>query len=180
MRVTISSASAPHVLLQTDDVMTAHSERRHVPYSPQQMFDLVADVGAYPEFIPWIDRARIRKKDSAEEGGGKTFEADLVIKFTVFRERYTSLVTTYPAIGENPARIDVEAISGPFTKLITRYAFHPAENGACDMSFDVEFGFRSRLMQRAAGAAFDVAMRRVASAFEKRAAQLYGTEAATS
>ena len=154
--------------------MTAHSERRRVPYSPKQMFDLVADVGAYPEFIPWISGSRIRKKTgSAEEG--ETFEADLVISFKVFRESYTSLVKTYPATEDGIARIDVEAISGPFNKLVTRYAFHPAENNSCDMTFDVDFAFRNRLMQRAAGAAFDIAMRKVAGAFEDRAKELYSS-----
>jgi len=123
--------------------MTAHSERRRVPYSPEQMFDLVADVAAYPKFIP-------------------------------FRESYTSLVKTFPAVDDKIARIDVEAISGPFNKLVTRYAFHPAGDGACDMTFDVDFAFRNRIMQRAAGAAFDIAMRKVAAAFEDRAKVLYG------
>lgn len=153
--------------------MTAHSERRRVPYSPTQMFDLVADVESYPEFIPWISGARVRKKSETAQAG-ETFEADLVISFKVFRESYTSLVTTFPAKDDGIARIDVEAISGPFNKLITRYAFHPAGNGACEMAFDVDFAFRSRLMQRAAGAAFDIAMRRVAGAFEERAKVLYG------
>jgi len=152
--------------------MTAHSERRRVPYSPEQMFDLVADVGAYPEFIPWISGSRIRKK-SGSAAEGETFEADLVISFKVFRESYTSLVKTHPARDDGVARIDVEAISGPFNKLVTRYAFHPVEGGGCDMAFDVDFAFRSRLMQKAAGAAFDIAMRRVAGAFEDRAKVLY-------
>lgn len=155
--------------------MTAHSERRRVPYSPQQMFDLVADVGSYPEFIPWISGSRIRKNSKADNGG-EVFEADLVISFKVFRESYTSLVTTHPAASADAvARIDVEAISGPFNKLLTRYAFHPAGDGACDMAFEVDFAFRNRLMQRAAGAAFDLAMRKIAGAFEERAKVLYGT-----
>ena len=157
--------------------MTAHSERRRVPYSPAQMYDLVADVAEYPKFIPWINSARIRKRIE-NEAGGEQFEADLVVSFAVFRESYTSLVKTYPAADDNIARIDVEAISGPFNKLVTRYAFHPAGDGACDMTFDVDFAFRNRIMQRAAGAAFDIAMRKVAAAFEDRAKVLYGTEPA--
>lgn len=153
--------------------MTAHAERRRVPYSPQQMFDLVADVGAYPEFIPWISGARIRKRSATNEGGDR-FEADLVVSFKVFRESYTSMVTTYPPTREAPGRIDVEAISGPFKKLVTRYVFHPVEGGGCEMGFDVEFAFSNRLLQRAAGAAFDLAMRRVVTAFEERAKVLYG------
>jgi len=157
--------------------MTAHSERRRVPYSPKQMFDLVADVASYPDFIPWISGSRIRNRATA--GQVERFEADLVISFAVFRESYTSLVTTIPPEGNAPARIDVQATSGPFTKLLTQYVFHPAEEGACDMEFNVEFGFRGRLMQKAAGAAFDLAMRKVAGAFEERAKVLYGDTTAT-
>lgn len=155
--------------------MTAHSELRRVPYTPQQMFDLVSDVGSYPKFIPWISGSRVRKKTGDAETG-VTFEADLVIAFAVFRESYTSLVKTFPAGDDDIARIDIEAISGPFNKLVSRYAFHPAEGGACDMEFDVDFAFRNRLMQRAAGAAFDIAMRKIAGAFEDRAKELYGSQ----
>jgi coenzyme Q-binding protein COQ10 len=152
--------------------MTAHSERRRVPYTPEQMFDLVADVGKYPQFIPWISSARVRKKSNTDNGG-EQFEADLVVSFKVFRESYTSLVTTYPVSENAPARINVEAISGPFKKLVTRYEFLPAEGNACDMTFDVEFAFQNRLLQRVAGAAFDLAMRKVAASFEERAKVLY-------
>jgi len=143
--------------------MTAHSELRRVPYTPQQMFDLVSDVGSYPKFIPWISGSRVRKKTGDAETG-VTFEADLVIAFAVFRESYTSLVKTFPAGDDDIARIDIEAISGPFNKLV------------CDMEFDVDFAFRNRLMQRAAGAAFDIAMRKIAGAFEDRAKELYGSQ----
>ena len=151
--------------------MTAHSERRRVPYSPEQMFDLVADVAAYPDFIPWIKSARIRKRTETGQGH-EQFEADMVVSFTVFRERYTSLVKT--SQGEGPARVDAQAISGPFNKLISRYAFHPAEDGACEMELEIDFAFRNRILQRAAGAAFDLALRKVAAAFEDRAKVLYG------
>lgn len=154
--------------------MTAHSERRRVPYSPEQMFDLVADVAAYQEFIPWIKSARIRKR--TETGPGlEQFEADMVVSFTVFRESYTSLVKTSRGEGEEPARVDAQAINGPFNKLTTRYAFYPADNGACDMALEIDFAFRNRILQRAAGAAFDLALRKVAVAFEDRAKVLYGS-----
>ena len=135
------------------------------------MFDLVADVPAYPEFIPWIASSRVRNRRATPDG--EVFEADLVVSFKVFRERYTSLVTTYSPETSTPARIDVKAISGPFNKLITHYGFHDAEGG-CEMSFDVDFAFKNRLLQRVAGTAFDLAMRRVAAAFEARAKALYG------
>ena len=146
---------------------TEHSERRRLPYTPQQMYDLVMDVESYPEFIPWIQRVRKR-------GDGTRFEADTVVSFKVFRERYTSAIEAVPPGGEGPARIDVRAIDGPFRKLVTLYIFHDAPGG-CEMELNVEFEFSNRLLQRAAGAAFGLAMSRVTKAFEERAAALYGT-----
>ncbi len=154
--------------------MTAHSERRRVPYSPEQMFDLVADVAAYQEFIPWIKSVRIRKRKETQPGD-EQFEADMAVSFTVFRESYTSLVKTSKGDADNPARVDAQAINGPFNKLITRYAFRPVEDGACEMELEIDFAFRNRILQRAAGAAFDLALRKVAAAFEDRAKDLYGT-----
>lgn len=173
MPETISNGCArPARLLSAS--MAAHSERRTVPYSPQQMYDLVADVESYPEFIPWIEGARVRSPRSTEKGA--EFEADLVVSFKVFRERYTSRVKTFPPENHDPARIDVEAISGPFDKLITRYAFHQNGAGGCEMVFNVDFAFKNRLLQRVAGAAFDLALRRIAAAFETRAKSLYGAD----
>jgi coenzyme Q-binding protein COQ10 len=153
--------------------MTEYSERRRVPYTPQQMFDLVADVAAYPKFIPWIAATRI-KGETPKDGPGKTFEADMVVSFKVFRESYTSLVETFPDKPDGGASIDVRAISGPFNKLLTRYDFHPAGENECDMVVDVDFAFNNRLLQAAAGKAFGLAMRKVAGAFEERAKELYG------
>ena len=145
---------------------TEHSERRRLPYTPRQMYDLVMDVESYPDFIPWIQRVRKR-------GEGNRFEADTVVAFKVFRERYTSRIEAVPPGGDGPARIDVKAIDGPFRKLVTVYIFHDAPEG-CEMELNVEFEFSNRLLQRAAGAAFGLAMSRVTRAFEERAAQLYG------
>lgn len=153
--------------------MTEHSERRRVPYTPEQMFDLVADVAAYPKFIPWIEATRIHDR-ATKDGSGNSFEADMVVSFKVFRESYRSLVETFPDKPDGGASIDVRAISGPFNKLLTRYDFHPAGDGECDMVVDVEFAFNNRLLQAAAGKAFGLAMRKVAGAFEERARELYG------
>ena len=150
--------------------MTDHAETRKVPYSARQMFDLVSDVESYPEFLPWVAGARTR----GENDEGRPFEADLVISFKVFRESYTSRIVEYPPDSHDPARIEVEAISGPFEKLVTHYSFHDIEGGGSEMQFSVDFRFKNRLLQRAAGAAFNHAMGRVAKAFEKRAAELYG------
>ena len=155
--------------------MTTHRETRHLPYSAQQMYDLVADVQRYPEFIPWTTGARVRSRKDVP--GGEEMIADLVVSFKVFRERYTSRITLMPSDGDKDARIDVIAIDGPFDTLETRYAFTPKENGGCTMGLDVNFAFRSRMMQRAAGMAFELALKRVTKAFEDRAKAIYGPAA---
>ncbi len=152
--------------------MTTHTENRDLPYSADQMYALVADVESYPEFIPWTTGARVR--DRRDVPGGEQMIADLVVSFKVFRERYTSRVNLIPAEGEGIAKIDVEAIDGPFDRLITRYSFTPRDGGGCTMGLDVDFQFRSKIMQRAAGVAFELALKRVTSAFEGRAEEIYG------
>jgi len=143
--------------------MTAHSETRILPWSPEQMFDLVAAVDRYPEFLPWCLASRIRRRE------GDVFWADLVIGFKVFRETFTSRVTTIRA-----ETIDVELAEGPFRHLVNRWRFHPHGDGGCRIEFHVEFEFRSRVLQAAIGALFDEATRRMISAFTKRAEALYG------
>ncbi len=151
--------------------MTRHTETRDLPYTAQQMYDLVADVEAYPKFIPWTTGARVR--DRKDVAGGEEMIADLVVSFKVFRERYTSRVSLQPSDGEKDARIDVTAINGPFDRLVTRYRFTPREDGGCTMGLDVDFAFKSRLLQRAAGMAFELALKRVSRAFEERAGVIY-------
>jgi coenzyme Q-binding protein COQ10 len=152
--------------------MTQHSETRDLPYSAEQMYALVADVESYPEFIPWTTGARVR--DRRKVPGGEEMVADLVVSFKVFRERYTSRVHLKPAEADGVARVDVEAIDGPFEKLVTLYSFTPRDGGGCTMGLDVDFRFRSRIMQRAAGVAFELALKRVTKAFEGRAEEIYG------
>ena len=154
---------------------TRHQESRKLPYSARQMYDLVADVARYPEFLPWTQSARVRSRKQADTG--EEMLADLVISFKVFRERYTSRVRLMPPEQNDVARVDVEAINGPFEALRTRYAFHPDGENACVMDLDVEFAFRSKLMQKAAGFAFEHAVRRVSAAFEERANVIYGPPA---
>lgn len=152
--------------------MTNHTETRDLPYSAEQMYALVADVESYPEFIPWTTGARIRERRDIP--GGEEMIADLVVSFKVFRERYTSRVHLKPAEGQGMARVNVEAIDGPFERLITLYSFTPRDEGGCTMGLDVDFQFRSRIMQRAAGVAFDLALKHVTKAFEVRAEEIYG------
>ena len=147
--------------------MPAHSESRFLPYTAQQMYDLVADVRRYPEFLPWTAAARIRSE--TDKGDHVEMLADLVISFKVFRERFGSRVLLWPARG----RIDTSYIDGPFKYLESVWQFEDAEGG-CTVTFEVDFEFKNRLLQGAAGMFFNQAMQQVVRAFERRAAELYG------
>lgn len=147
--------------------MPSHSETRKLPFSAQQMYDLVADVGSYPEFLPWTAAARVRS--ITDEGDRSVMLADLVISFKVFRERFGSKVTLWP----EQKRIDTEYIDGPFQYLESRWDFVDLPEG-CEVKFEVDFEFRNRLLQGAAGLFFNEAMQRVVRAFEARAKELYG------
>src|SRR6056297_17500 len=148
--------------------MPSHSESRPLPYSAQQMYDLVADVGSYPKFLPWTAAARVRK-ETDQADGSKLMEADLVISFKVFRERFGSRVVLWPG----DRRIETEYLDGPFRYMRSNWAFSPAEGG-CEVSFDVDFAFKNRLLQSAAEVFFHEAMKRIVRAFEARAQALYG------
>jgi coenzyme Q-binding protein COQ10 len=143
--------------------MPRHAETRRLPYTPEQMFDLVADVGSYPQFLPWVIGARIRSK------GERLLVADLVVGFKMLRETFTSRVTL-----DRPNRIHVDYLEGPLKYLRNDWRFEPASDGAVLLHFSVDFEFRSRLFETIAGAVFGDAVRRMVAAFETRAAQLYG------
>ncbi len=148
--------------------MPTHSERRNLPYSARQMYDLVADVGAYPEFLPWTAAARIRERKPIR--GGEVMHADLVVSFKVFRERFGSRVTLRP----DDLRIDTEYLDGPFKHMHACWQFRDLPQGGCEVAFDVDFEFRNVVMRKVAGAVFNEAMQRVVRAFEARADALYG------
>jgi coenzyme Q-binding protein COQ10 len=143
--------------------MPTHAEQRHLPYSQKQLFDLVASVDRYPEFLPWCTATRITRHD------GPTFHADLVVRFKVFQERFASRVTLHPH-----SLIDVEYINGPFRYLNNHWRFIEAEDGGCVIDFYVDFEFRSRVLQKLIGLLFNEAVSRMVGAFEARARQLYG------
>ena len=147
--------------------MPSHSETRRLPYTARQMYDLVADVARYPEFLPWNAAARIRSRSPVD--GGEVMEADLVISFKVFRERFGSRVTLLP--GER--RILTEYIDGPFKFMKSTWAFRELDSG-CEVDFFVDFEFRNAILQGIIGIVFNDAMQRVVRAFERRAADLYG------
>jgi coenzyme Q-binding protein COQ10 len=147
--------------------MPTHAERKLVPYRPDQLFDLVADVEKYPQFLPWCVGARLRSRTETE------LVADLVIGFGPFREGFTSRVTL-----ERPQRILVRYENGPFRYLNNQWRFQPTADG-CMVDFFVDFEFRSRILQAAIGVVFNEAVRRMVNAFLRRARDVYGPPPAT-
>ncbi|MEK9756926.1 MAG: type II toxin-antitoxin system RatA family toxin [Paracoccaceae bacterium] len=148
--------------------MPTHSEVRSLPYSASQMYALVADVERYSEFLPWCSAARIRQR--AQKGKSEILDADLVISFKVFREKFGSRVTLW----ENMHKIDTEYLDGPFKYMQSNWSFSDTDEG-CDVEFFVDFEFKNAILQRIIGVVFNEAMQRIVRAFETRAAELYGS-----
>jgi coenzyme Q-binding protein COQ10 len=149
--------------------MPTHRENRPMPYSAAQIYDLVADVARYPEFLPWTSAARIRSRRPMPDGGEEML-ADLVISFKVFRERFGSRVLLYP----EQRRIETAYIDGPFRHMLSHWHVTDRPEGGCHVEFSVDFEFRNPVLQGLIGVVFDQAMRRVVQAFEDRARKLYG------
>ena len=145
--------------------MPKHAERRLLPYTPQQLFELVADIERYPEFLPWCMAARVRRRDSG------SVVADLVIGFGMFREKFTSKAALFPNAADAPC-IDIEFVDGPFRYLQGRWTFTPHAAG-CEVEFSIDFEFRSRLLQTAIQMLFHEAVRHMVRAFEDRARKIY-------
>jgi coenzyme Q-binding protein COQ10 len=144
--------------------MPTHAEKRAVQYTPTQMFELVADVERYPQFLPWCIACRIVRRPAPN-----VFVADMMIGFKMFRERFTSEVTLY-----NPERVDVVYDRGPFRYLTNHWRFETDARGMCVIDFYIDFEFQSRTLQALIGKLFNEAVQRMVNAFERRAAQLYG------
>ncbi len=142
--------------------LPSHREERFLPFTPEQLFDLVVDVGAYPQFLPWVAATRIRERSATH------MVADMSVGFRAIRETFTSRVTL-----ERPSAIHVDYVSGPLKHLSNDWSFAP-EAGGTRVRFAVEFSFRSRLFERLAGAVFHEAFRHMVAAFEARARTLYG------
>ena len=142
--------------------MPKHSETRHLPYTAEQMFDLVADVRRYPEFLPWVTAMRVRQ-DRPDET-----LADMIVGFKGLRETFTSRVRK-----QRPASITVDYLDGPLKYLKNEWRFRD-EEGGCAVEFTVDFAFRNRVFEMLAGQVFQAALRRMTAAFEERAASLYG------
>ncbi len=148
--------------------MPSHSERQFMPYTTQQLFDLVADVDRYPDFLPWCRAARTfdRQPDA--------FMGELVIAFAQMSESYTSRVSLAPPAAPGaPAAIDVTMVKGPFEYLTNVWRFTPAEGGT-QIDFALDFKFRSRILEKLIGGLFTKATLRMVSAFKQRADALYG------
>ena len=159
----------PH-LHEATCVMPTHAEKRIMPYSADQMYALIADVGSYPQFLPWCAAARIRDTRPLPDGSGTVTDADLIISFKVYRERFASRITLRP----EARTIDVEYLDGPFRYLNNHWKFDPRGPNHCEVDFFVDFEFRSAILQKLIGLVFNEAMHRIVRAFEKRAEALYG------
>jgi coenzyme Q-binding protein COQ10 len=146
--------------------MPTHADRIVVAYRPDQMFDLVADVGRYPAFLPWCTGAHVRSRSEAE------LVADLTIGFGPFHEKFTSRVALEPP-GAQPGRIRARYENGPFRYLNNQWLFTAVPVGT-EIDFWVDFEFRNWLLQRAIGGVFSEAVKRMVSAFLKRAREVYG------
>lgn len=143
--------------------MPTHAEKRNLPYSPEQLFDLVAEVDKYPQFLPWCLNSRITTRD------GNVFYADLIIGYKMVRERFGSKVTAL-----RPDHIHVEYLSGPMKYLSNHWRFIEEEDGSTTIDFFVDFEFKNPFFQNLMGLFFDKAVKKMVEAFEDRARELYG------
>ena len=144
--------------------MPGITQKRVLPYSCEQMFDLVADVARYPEFLPWVIATRVKSESETK------LRADMLVGFKAIREKFTSEVTK-----DRPSAIDVRYVDGPLRDLDNAWRFTPREDGGCEVDFCVDFTFKNRVFEALAGQYFDRAFRKMVAAFEARADELYGS-----
>ncbi len=143
-------------------------ETKTLPYSAEQMFDLVADVARYPEFLPWVVATRVRSDD------GHEMVADMLVGFKALREKFTSKV-----IKDRPRRIEVIYVDGPMRDLDNVWHFRQLPDGGCELDFRVEFTFKNKMFEMLAGSYFDRAFHKMVAAFEARADELYGNSSSS-
>ena len=148
--------------------MPSIRETRTLPWSAEQMFDLVADVKRYGEFLPWVVATRVRSDGETE------MVADMVVGFNALREKFTSRVKKL-----RPEMIDVDYVDGPMKELDNKWFFKPNPDGGCTIDFVVDFTFRNSVFEALAGRYLDRAFRKMVSAFEARAAVLYGNNSSS-
>lgn len=146
--------------------MPTHAEKRHLPYTPEQLFDLVADVERYPEFLPWCIESKVVGRE------GNVFYADLIIGYKLFREKFGSKVSL-----DRPNHVHVQYLRGPMKHLSNHWRFIPMPDGGCMIDFYVDFEFKNPVFQKLMGVFFNEIVRRMVSAFEARATELYAASA---
>lgn len=144
--------------------MPTHAEVRKLTFSAPEMFNLVLDVAKYPEFLPWCVATRVKSKDTTESG---QMVADMAVGFKMLQERYTSRITF-----EHPHHIHITDIGGPFKKLETDWRFIPTADG-CEVDFQIDFEFRSTLLEKVMGGVFTDAAHKMMQAFVSRAETIY-------
>ncbi|OCC24513.1 ubiquinone-binding protein [Croceicoccus estronivorus] len=143
-------------------------EVRRLPYSAEQMFDLVADVGRYGEFLPWVIATRVRSDSETE------MVADMLVGFKALREKFTSRV-----IKSRPEALEVIYLDGPLKDLDNRWLFTPVSETECDVDFSVDFAFKNKMFEKLAGQYFERAFHKMVAAFEERARDLYGSNSSS-
>jgi coenzyme Q-binding protein COQ10 len=155
--------------------MPKFSSKRRVSHSASQMFDLVADVERYPEFVPLCKSLKVRQR-ALQADGTEIVVADMTVSFKVVRESFTSRVT----LDRANLKILVEYLKGPFSNLENRWMFESRGEDACDVTFFLAYEFKSRMLAMLMGSMFDAAFARFSAAFEKRADAIYGKPAVPS
>jgi coenzyme Q-binding protein COQ10 len=148
--------------------MPKHREVRRLPWSAAEMFDLVADIGRYPEFLPWVQGMRVGPAH-AQNDGKCMLVADMIVGFRMIREKFTSRVTL-----DRPRTVHVEYLDGPMKHLFNDWRFRDAPDGGCEIDFAVDFEFRNKAFEKLAGLFFTQAFERMVAAFVARAEVLYG------
>jgi coenzyme Q-binding protein COQ10 len=153
--------------------MPTFTTKRRVRHSASEMFDLVADVEHYPEFVPMCSDLKVRQRTPGGEGI-ETIVADMTVSFKLVRETFRSRIT----LDRPKLKILVEYLQGPFSRMQNRWSFVPTGEASCDVEFFIDYEFKSRMLGMLMGSMFDVAFRRFASAFEQRADKVYGRKSA--
>jgi coenzyme Q-binding protein COQ10 len=142
--------------------MPRHSETRQLPYSAEQMYALVSDVASYPQFLPWVSAIRVRSDSETET------VADMIVGFKGLKETFTSRV-----VKQRPGHVHVDYVDGPLKHLTNDWRFKDDGAGGVLVDFTVDFAFKNQLFEMLAGQMFDRALRKMITAFEARAAELY-------
>jgi len=150
--------------------MPSFSTRRNVRHAAEDMFALVADVDKYPQFVPLCESLRVRRR-TTEADGTEVLVADMTVAYKMIRETFTSRVT----LDRPKLQILVQYLNGPFSRMENRWSFKPTGEKSCEVSFSIDYEFRSRMLGMLMGAMFDTAFRRFSAAFEQRADAVYGT-----